>query len=116
MRLATSIILLTACSALMAGPVAPTTLCENSETVRFSCKIKGSQNIVSVCSSTDLTSEDGYIQYRFGKPRSIELEFPASKLHTQQHFTWLWQHPYHGFIKELSFNSGSYVYTVFSFN
>lgn len=115
MHLIIGIVLFMVFSASMANPVVSTTLCENFETVRFSCKIKGSQKIVSVCSSAKLTSKDGYIQYRFGKSRGIELEFPASKLQTQQYFTWLWQHPYHGFIKELSFTSGPYVYTVFSY-
>src|SRR3989442_9921254 len=46
----------------------PNTLCAKDERVIFSCLIKCPAKIVSICASKDLTSERGYLQYRFGLP------------------------------------------------
>src|ERR1041384_1882191 len=64
----------------------PGTLCARNERIIFSCPIKRPAKIVSLCASKDLTSDRGYVQYRFGVPEKIELEFPQSKTGTQQKF------------------------------
>src|SRR5213594_3849147 len=62
------------------------TLCATSERIIFSCPIRRPAKIVSLCASKDLTSERGYLQYRFGVPEKIELEFPKSRTGTQPQF------------------------------
>ncbi len=67
-------------------PQQPVTLCAKDERVIFSCPVKKPARIVSVCASKDLTSERGYLQYRFGLPGKIELEFPKDRKGTQEKF------------------------------
>jgi hypothetical protein len=47
--------------------------CRPDETTYFSCVVKGSARVVSVCGGKD------WLQYRFGKPGAIELEFPQER-------------------------------------
>src|SRR6185503_12999879 len=61
-------------------------LCENTEKVVFSCGIAKPAKIVSLCSSKELTKDRGYLQYRFGLPGKIELEFPKEREQTQSAF------------------------------
>ena len=51
------------------------TLCAKDERVIFACVLKQPAKIVSVCASKNVTSETGYLQYRFGLPGKVELEF-----------------------------------------
>ena len=80
--LITSMLLLTLAASLFAGvcskfpdgaefaepPAAlqSNSLCAKDERIIFSCPIKRPAKIVSVCASKDLTSDRGYLQYRFG--------------------------------------------------
>ena len=64
----------------------PNTLCAKDERVIFSCPVKRPAKIVSVCASKDLTGDRGYLQYRFGLPGKIELEYPKDRNGTQQKF------------------------------
>jgi hypothetical protein len=57
-------------------PLQLNSLCTKDERIIFSCPVKRPAKIVSVCASKDLTSDRGYLQYRFGLPGKIELEFP----------------------------------------
>jgi hypothetical protein len=40
----------------------------------------------SLCGSPALTNADGYLQYRYGSRKRVELEFPATRNHTQEQF------------------------------
>jgi hypothetical protein len=75
-----------------AGSAAPTrkpaTLCEKNETVIFSCGMRKSTKILSLCASKELDQQKGYVQYRFGQPGKVELEYPASRQSTQSAFTY----------------------------
>jgi hypothetical protein len=71
---------------LFAPKPEPVTLCARDERVIFSCPIKKPAKIVSVCASKDLTADRGYLQYRFGLPGKIELEFPKDRKGTQEKF------------------------------
>ena len=62
------------------------TLCAKDERVIFACVLRRPAKIVSVCASKDLTRETGYVQYRFGLPARIELEYPKDRNGTQQKF------------------------------
>jgi hypothetical protein len=87
-------------------------LCAVHEQVIFNCQIKDSRKLVSVCASHDLAKDRGYLQYRFGTKRKLELVFPPTKIGTQQRFYWSEKRPYQSAIYELAFISGGYLYTV----
>ena len=90
------------------------TLCKSDEAIKFSCHIENSENIVSVCSSKNISSEEGYLQYRFGTSQKIELTFPKVMKNPTENFWWEEHHPYNGFYRSLSFEIESYVYTIYS--
>lgn len=54
--------------------------CLPDETTYFSCSIRGSNKIASVCGSNDR------LQYRFGRSGQIELEFPKEGLESLSQF------------------------------
>jgi hypothetical protein len=104
-RLATALSLLSACAAVSAlngrsalnsaaqSPNISTvrtlqvnTLCAKTERVIFACVLRRPAKIVSVCASKDLTRDTGYVQYRFGSPAKIELEYPTDRIGTQEKF------------------------------
>src|ERR1044071_2779627 len=66
------------------APLHPNSLCARTEQIIFSCLTKRSGSsspttpakIVSLCASRDLDKERGYLQYRYGLPGKVELEFP----------------------------------------
>jgi hypothetical protein len=100
-----------------ANALQTTSLCTRGEKVVFSCALKSSTKTVSLCSSEKLTKTDGYLQYRFGLPEKIELEYPKDRARPEQAF-----HYNHYFraqvdLTEISFSIDGYSYTVFdSFN
>src|SRR3982074_2248895 len=103
---------------VFAGPqnktaLQPNTLCAKDERVIFSCPVKRPAKIVSLCASKDLTSERGYLQYRFGLPGKIELEFPQDRNGTQQKFQYM--HYFRAQVDEteISFQINGYEYQIF---
>jgi len=90
----------------------PNTLCGRDERVIFSCPLKRPAKIVSVCSSKDLTSERGYLQYRFGLPGKIELEFPKDRTGTQEKFHYTHYFRARVDLTEISFSINGYEYQV----
>lgn len=89
------------------------TLCSDAEKTLFSCSVKRSAKVVSLCASADVTKTRGYVQYRFGVPGKVELEYPADKARSQEKFE------YHHYFRaqvdetEISFSSGGYKYAIF---
>jgi hypothetical protein len=61
-------------------------LCKPNETTVFSCDIKESKKTVSICTSPDLSQNRGHIQYRYGIPNKIDLEFPKDPQNSQSQF------------------------------
>lgn len=55
------------------------TLCVAKEKIVFSCS--AGKKIISVCSSENLSSDTGYVQYRYGTKTMTELTFPEQKNH-----------------------------------
>ena len=94
-------------AALQAG-----TLCAKSERVIFSCPIKRPLKIVSLCGSKDLSSDRGYLQYRFGLPDKIELEFPKDRTGTQQKFQYSHYFRAQVDMTEISFSIDGYQYQI----
>ncbi|MFT3818727.1 MAG: hypothetical protein QM750_13975 [Rubrivivax sp.] len=60
-------------------PAAPALgLCTATETVVFDCPVPGGRR-ASVCASADLSTSAGTLQYRFGRPGKLELQWlPAA--------------------------------------
>jgi hypothetical protein len=91
----------------------PITLCARDERVIFSCPVKKPAKIVSVCASKDLTSDRGYLQYRFGLPGKIELEFPKDRKGTQEKFQYTHYFRAQFDLTAINFNVDGYEYSVF---
>jgi hypothetical protein len=87
-------------------------LCAKNERVIFSCPIKRPARIVSVCASKDLTSDHGYIQYRFGLPAKVELEFPKEREGSRQKFQYSHYFRARVDLTEISFSLNGYEYQV----
>jgi hypothetical protein len=90
----------------------PGTLCARNERIIFSCPVKRPAKIVSLCASKDLTSERGYLQYRFGLPDKVELEFPKDRTGTQQKFQYTHYFRAQADLTEVSFSSNGYEYQI----
>ena len=88
-------------------------LCANTEKIVFSCPISKSAKIVSLCSSKEFTNEKGYLQYRYGVPGKIELEFPGQREQTQKAFKY--SHYFRAQVDrtDISFVNGDTEYSVF---
>ena len=95
------------------GALQANSLCAKDERIIFSCPIKRPAKIVSVCASKDLTSDRGYIQYRFGLPGRIELEFPKTRTGTQA--TFKYSHYFRAQFDEteIGFTADAYEYAIF---
>ncbi len=102
---------------LGAAPLQPNSLCATSERIIFSCLSRraGSKltKIVSLCGSPDLTRERGYLQYRYGVPAKIELEYPNSRAGTQQMFKYTHYMRYRVDLTEINFELDGYQYQIF---
>lgn len=70
----------------VAPALQPNTLCAKEERVIFACVLRRPAKVVSICASKELTRDTGYLQYRFGLPARIELEFPKERNGTQKKF------------------------------
>lgn len=88
------------------------TLCAADERIIFSCPIKRPAKIVSLCASKDLTSDRGYLQYRFGLPGKVELEFPKERTGTQQQFQYSHYFRARVDLTEISFSINGYEYQI----
>jgi hypothetical protein len=96
-----------------AGAPALNTLCAKEERVIFSCLLRRPAKMVSVCASKDLTSNKGYVQYRFGLPDKIELEFPKDRANTQQQFEYSHYFRARVDLTEINFTVDGVSYSVF---
>jgi hypothetical protein len=91
----------------------PGSLCERSEQIIFSCRIRKPSKIVSLCASKELTKDRGYLQYRFGLPGKIELEFPKEREAGSAAFKYKHYFRAQFDLTEISFSSDGYEYTIF---
>jgi hypothetical protein len=89
------------------------TLCAADERVIFSCVLRQPAKIVSMCASKDLTNEKGYLQYRFGMPEKIELEFPQDRTNTQRQFEYSHYFRARVDMTEINFTVNGVSYSVF---
>jgi hypothetical protein len=102
-----------AASTSASGKPPSATLCAKDERVIFSCAVKSPAKIVSICASKDLTSDRGYLQYRFGRPGRIELEYPKDRAGTQQKFQYKHYFRAQFDLTEIGLTIDGYQYSVF---
>lgn len=102
------------------GPSLPS-LCAKDEFDMFNCPINGNGKFLSICASevSELERGRGYIQYRFGRPGRVELEFPRERRGSARSFTLDYDESYNpaGPVRRsssgaLTFINGGYRYTV----
>ena len=91
----------------------PGSLCESNEKMVFNCTVGKTAKLVSLCSSKELTKDRGYLQYRFGLPGKIELEFPKQREQTQSAFKYSHYFRAQFDQTEISFTSDGYEYAIF---
>ena len=104
-----------------AASLQPNSLCAKSEHIIFSCVTKRSgipasrspAKIVSLCGSRDLDKQRGYLQYRYGLPGKVELEFPSARIGTQQMFQYTHYMRYQVDLTEINFEIDGYQYQIF---
>ena len=101
-----------ASSAKTAAPQS-TSLCAKDERVIFSCPVKRPAKIVSLCASRDLTNDHGYLQYRFGVPGRIELEYPKERQGTQAKFQYSHYFRAQFDTTSINFTIDGYEYSLF---
>lgn len=95
------------------------TLCKPQELVFYSCRIAGTQKLVSLCGNT-LNDPNGFwLQYRFGMLGKLELVHPKGRGNTVPLFFESGFEVAHlrrngGWDSEISFTSGGWSYTVIS--
>lgn len=65
------------------GALPKKTHCKPDETIVFSCP--SGTRIISVCASKNLSQTDGYIEYRYGKFKALEINFPPLERRAQQY-------------------------------
>ena len=100
-------------SATPASQSQPGSLCESTEKIVFNCTAGKASKFVSLCSSKVLTKDQGYLQYRFGLPGKIELEFPRQREQTQSAFKYSHYFRAQFDQTEISFTSDGYEYAIF---
>jgi hypothetical protein len=89
-------------------------LCDADEQVLFSCTVGKSGKLVSLCSSQKLEKDIGYLQYRYGSPKNIELTFPSAKAGSLEKFRFAHYFRYQVDRTFVSFSNGGFEYSVFT--
>jgi hypothetical protein len=90
-------------------------LCRNDEEVVFSCTIRSGEKTLSLCRSKLFDRKRGYMQYRFGRSSSVELEFPTDLNRSQERFKYAHYFRHQVDRHEISFKIGNNAYSVFDY-
>lgn len=109
-NLAMLVLFLATAPAALAGNIP--CLCQPTETVIFSCQIKNSQKIASLCASKIDDPNNGYLQYRFGRKNKIEMEFPRKNDGSASRFFYSDYARYQVTRQSLRFVNSDYEYTI----
>lgn len=87
-------------------------LCAKGERTVWSCETLRERKLASICSSQALDKSRGYLQYRFGRPGKIELEFPKERTNTQAVFRYArYTRPLVAMLN-LKFVNNGFTYTI----
>jgi hypothetical protein len=99
-------------SAPSSVPIKPASLCASDERVVWSCETVRERKLASICSSKALSKTSGYVQYRFGRPDQVEMEFPRERVNTQAAFTYSrYTRPLVTYLR-LEFVNNGFTYTI----
>jgi hypothetical protein len=104
-----ALLLATLCSPTFADEV---TLCSAHEEIYFSCRVGG--KIASVCASGNISPNNGYVQYRFGRLNNIELEYPKLPYPPAKFFSISDINQGNAQSTHFKFRSGGYDYVIYS--
>ena len=102
------------CSAGGSAAAADGDICSADQHALFSCAIRNSDRIVSVCGSKDLSPERGVLQYRFGSSARLEFSYPSGAVDPRSAFKYFRTDFSKGGTSALSFQVGAWRYSVFS--
>jgi hypothetical protein len=94
-----------------AGKLAEKTLCNASEKAIFQCVVKS--KLLSLCASKDIGPSNGTLQYRFGAPGKVELQYPEVPQSAKGHFYLSNQMYSGGGETHVRFKNGDYEYVMF---
>jgi len=93
----------------------PPSLCKANEEVFFSCLAKS--KTISLCGSADASVTKGYLIYRYGRiGHPVELEYPSIPTPPAKAFSFACESGAKGGTEEISFQTGGYVYTLYSYH
>ncbi|MDP3877330.1 MAG: hypothetical protein Q8Q50_10145 [Methylobacter sp.] len=93
--------------------IANGSLCKQNEVDLFFCQ--SAKKTVSLCASKNLSKTDGYLQYRFGSKRKIELNYPEQLEHPSNFFTYgSGFYSGGGSNSYLRFNINKFIYTIYT--
>ncbi len=87
-------------------------LCARDEKLYFGA-LTTRGKMVCLCGSPRLTAESGYLQYRFGRPGRIELEYPTERAGSQRMFFYAHYSRFQFETVSVRFKNGEYNYTIF---
>jgi hypothetical protein len=93
---------------------ADASLCAATEQVLFSCSVGKADKIASLCGSPELEKGSGYLQYRYGARRKIELVFPATRESSLEKFRYAHYLRHQIDRTQVSFSNGGFEYSVFT--
>lgn len=99
-------------SCLAATAAESSFLCTAEEQVVFACELKN-KKIVSICASKQLSATAGYVQYRYGTSKAIELEYPSKRELPRGNFFLSTAMYSGGGASSIRFEIGEYEYFVF---
>jgi len=89
-------------------------LCSASEVTIFSCRTTSGKGI-ALCTSSDIGPKAGYIQYRFGTPKKVELVLPENRRPPLGYFKKDFQIFSRGsYETSLTYSAGAFTFQVYS--
>lgn len=109
MPIARSLILCIALALHATDVLAGAGLCEDGETNFSSCIV--GEKVASFCASKNLSTKNGYLQYRFGTTEKVEFVFPAERKNPMGLFFSSMSPD--GLENRISFKNGDYTYIYF---
>lgn len=92
--------------------VAAASHCGAGETIYFNATVDGSPKIVSLCGSASLEGDGAWLEYRFGAPGHVELQYPSANADLMSAFTVRrYTRPRTTYLK-LEFDNAGYNYAI----
>lgn len=106
------VVMVLSTSIAFAGPAS--THCSTEEQMLFSCQLKNNKT-VSLCTSSDFSASNGYLQYRFGKMGKVELALPKERKGMPVDLRLIQSKDTFAEYNYISFSNGPFIYELTSF-